>query len=136
MSLTNGITNTSSGADRIIPASAAPTTIESTTNPIKDSEAAVLTIQSASELKQAQSHGELLPISDENFIKAIDKALKAIQGRNTTFEYLVHKQTQQIVIKVLDKESGELIREIPPEKNLDFISKLMEKAGLFVDQRR
>ncbi|MCU6792939.1 flagellar protein FlaG [Paenibacillus sp. WQ 127069] len=135
MNHVNGV-NTSGGTDRFIPVSVVSASVESSTNPIKDSEAAVLTMQSTTELKQAQLQGELLPISDENFIKAIDKALKAIQGRNTTFEYLVHKQTKQIVIKVLDKDSGELIREIPPEKSLDFISKLMEKAGLFIDQRR
>jgi len=39
-------------------------------------------------------------------------------------------------VKVLDSETNEVIREIPPEKILDMVAKMWELAGLIVDERR
>jgi flagellar protein FlaG len=40
------------------------------------------------------------------------------------------------MVKVLDKDTGKVVREIPPEKILDMVAKFMEKAGIIVDERR
>jgi flagellar protein FlaG len=40
------------------------------------------------------------------------------------------------MIKVIDRETKELLLEIPPEKALDAIAKMWELAGIFVDERR
>ncbi len=81
-------------------------------------------------------NGEKISISDEQLILAIDRAIKSMQGRPTSLEVSVHEKTNQIMVKVLDNETGDTIREIPPEKTLDFIAKIWELAGLIVDERR
>ena len=68
-------------------------------------------------------------------MKAIELAVKALEGPSTMFEMKVHEKTNAIVVKVLNKETGEVIREIPPEKTLDLVAKMMEFAGLLVDER-
>ncbi len=93
-------------------------------------------IHTAQELKKAEAQGENVPISDEQIIKAIDKAIKAVQGAETVLDFSVHKDTKQIMVKVLEKESGKVVREIPPEKMLDFVARLWEMAGILVDERR
>jgi flagellar protein FlaG len=40
------------------------------------------------------------------------------------------------MVKVKDRESGEVIRELPPEKSLDFLAKVWEMAGLLFDEKR
>jgi flagellar protein FlaG len=97
--------------------------------------AASLDISSMKELVKAQQQGESVQISDVQVIKMIERANKALTGRNTTFEFSIHKQTKQILVKVLDKDTGETIREIPPEKTLDMVAKMWELAGLLVDER-
>ena len=93
-------------------------------------------INSENELKEAELSGAQVTISDEQLIRAIERAIKAIQGPYTRLEFSVHEPTKQIMVKVLDRETGELIREVPPEKNLDFVAKLWEMAGILVDVRR
>jgi flagellar protein FlaG len=93
-------------------------------------------IQTTQELRRAKSQGEQIPISEQQLIKAIDRAIKAMQGSETSLQFSVHKQTKQIMVKVLNKDTGEVIREIPPEKTLDIVAKLWEMAGIFVDERR
>ena len=39
------------------------------------------------------------------------------------------------MVKVLNKENGELIREIPPEKTLDLVANMMEIAGILIDEK-
>lgn len=87
------------------------------------------------DLRKAEMRGEKHTVSDEQVVKALEKAIKAMQGKSTTLEFSIHEQTRQIAVKVLDKESGEIIREVPPEKTLDFVAKLWEMAGILVDER-
>jgi len=77
-----------------------------------------------------------LPISEKVVIEAIEKANRAIDGARTEFRFSIHKQTHEISVKVIDKDKGEVIREIPPEKVLDMVAKMWEMAGIIVDERR
>ncbi|GIP40991.1 hypothetical protein J31TS4_42710 [Paenibacillus sp. J31TS4] len=93
-------------------------------------------IQTLKDLKLAELHGDRITISDQQLIKAIDRAIKATQGRHTALDVSVHEKTKTIMIKVMDSDTGDVIREIPPEKSLDFIARIWELAGLVVDEKR
>lgn len=77
-----------------------------------------------------------LPISEKIVIEAIEKANKAINGARTEFKFSIHEETRQILVKVLDKDSGEIIKEIPNEKILDMVACMWEMAGIIVDEKR
>lgn len=47
----------------------------------------------------------------------------------------IHEKTNRITIKLVDKTTQEVIKEIPPEKNLDLLAKRMELAGVMVDEK-
>ena len=77
-----------------------------------------------------------LSVSDEYWIQAVDRANKAVEGAMCNFEYAIHEQTKQIMVKVIDRDTKELIREIPPEKILDMVAKMWELSGIMIDERR
>ncbi len=77
-----------------------------------------------------------MPVSERVVIEAIQKANKAISGGNRRFEFSIHDKTNEIVVKVFDTDTNELIREIPNEKVLDMVAKMCEMAGILVDERR
>lgn len=77
-----------------------------------------------------------MQFSEKFLIQAIEKANKEVLGRNTTFRFSIHEATKRISVTVLDKDTDEVIREIPPEKVLDVVAQMWEMAGLFVDERR
>ncbi|MDT3428008.1 flagellar protein FlaG [Paenibacillus forsythiae] len=87
------------------------------------------------EVRTAINNGAKISIGEEQLIRAIDRALKAMQGPSTELEVSVHEKTHAIMVKVLNKDTGELIREVPPEKTLDIVAKMMEIAGLIIDER-
>ena len=93
-------------------------------------------VSTSKELKELERIGEHVPLGEAQLIKAIERANKALDGAQTTFEFSIHEKTKQIMVKVMDKEDGTVIREIPPEKTLDLVAKLWELAGILVDERR
>lgn len=120
----------------VILSSAAGNRIDGDSADVVQELSVVASIQSVSEMKKAELQGEHISPGEEQLIKAIEKANKALRGKYTTLEFSIHEQTKQIMVKVIDKETGDLIREIPPEKTLDMMAKLMEVAGILVDERR
>ncbi len=68
----------------------------------------------------------------------IKKAVEEINKKANNSEAIfgVHEETNRVTIKIVDKESKEVIKEFPPEKTLDMIAKVWEMAGLFVDEKR
>lgn len=75
-------------------------------------------------------------VSEKEIIKAIEGANKALVQHSTKLEFSIHEASKQIMVKVLNSETGEIIREIPNEKILDLVAKMVELAGIFVDERR
>lgn len=69
---------------------------------------------------------------------AIKKAVEDLNRKmqNTEAQYSVHEGTKRIMIKILDKDSQKVIKEITPEKMLDVIQNIWETAGLLVDEKR
>jgi flagellar protein FlaG len=75
-------------------------------------------------------------LNEKQLIEAIEKTNKAIEGTFCSFRYSVHDETKQIMVKVIDNKTQEVIKEIPPEKILDMVAKIWEVAGIMVDERR
>ena len=97
---------------------------------------ALLHVQTMKDAKRAELQGEYIPISEEQLIKAIERAIKSMEGSMTALDFSIHERTKQVMVKVINKDTGEVIREIPPEKNLDFLAKVWEKCGILVDEKR
>lgn len=54
---------------------------------------------------------------------------------NFQLSFTIHKETEQLVVRVIDPKSNRVIREIPPEELLDLAVRLQEMIGLLVDKR-
>lgn len=87
------------------------------------------------QLQLAENRGEHVTVADEQLIKAVERAAKVLAGPTTTVEMQVHKKTNEVIMKVVNKENGDVIREVPPEKMLDLVAKMMEFAGILIDER-
>lgn len=68
----------------------------------------------------------------------IKRAVEDINKRAMNSEAIfgIHDATNRVTIKIVDRSTKEVIKELPPEKTLDMIAKVWELAGLMVDERR
>ncbi len=72
----------------------------------------------------------------EQLKKAIAEMNRKINNSNEEAVFGVHEDTNRIMIKIMDKETKEVIKEFPPEKTLDMIARIWEMAGILVDEKR
>lgn len=72
--------------------------------------------------------------SNETLHKAIESLNKKMSNSEAIFG--IHEGTNRVTIKIVDKETKEVIKELPAEKTLDMIAKVWEIAGLMVDESR
>lgn len=88
------------------------------------------------EEKRPLEENKAAPLSEKTIISAIEKANSALVLSNRALEFSVHEKTKEIMVKVIDTETKEVIREIPSEKILDMVANILEMAGILVDERR
>lgn len=77
---------------------------------------------------------DTLQMNQETIKKAVEEINKNV--RNSEAIFGIHDATNRITIKIVDKETKEVVKEYPPEKTLDMIAKVWEMAGLMVDEKR
>lgn len=75
--------------------------------------------------------------SQEAEMEKIHKALEILSEQlpNTEAQFGIHDETNRVTIKLVDKDTKEVIKEIPPEKTLDTLAKCMKMAGILVDEK-
>lgn len=72
--------------------------------------------------------------TNEQVKKAVEKMNKNLSNSEAIFG--IHDATNRVTIKIVDKETKEVLKELPPEKTLDMIAKAWELAGILVDEKR
>lgn len=93
-------------------------------------------LTSANYQQTADKEEKELSATERHIKSEISKANQRLKSNNIRCEFGYHEETKRVTIKVYDKETEEIIREIPPEKTLEMIEKIWELAGLLVDEKR
>ena len=86
--------------------------------------------------QQQQAQAKNTQAASEQLKKAIAEMNKKINNTNEEAVFGIHEKTNRVMIKILDKETKEVIKEFPPEKTLDMIARIWEMAGILVDEKR
>ena len=109
-------------------------TAESSATPMMDLSTAMVAQSAESNTNQNDNNQQDEEKNFENIKKAVDNLNKNM--KNTSAIYGIHEGTNRVTIKIVDKQTKEVIKELPPEKTLDMISKVWEMAGMLVDEKR
>lgn len=80
------------------------------------------------------SNEQQLP-TNEQLKRAVEQLNKNMIAHSEAV-FGIHEGTNRVTIKIVDKDTKEVLKELPPEKTLDMIAKVWEMAGILVDERR
>ncbi len=83
---------------------------------------------------QQQEKKNQQPVNNDNIRSALDELSK--KQANYATQFGIHEKTNRLTVKIIDKKTKEVVKELPPEKTLDMIAKVWEYAGLIVDDKR
>ena len=71
--------------------------------------------------------------SNEQIKKAVSDLNKKMS--NTACQFGINEELNRVTIKIIDKDTKEVIKEFPAEETLEMIEKAWELAGIMVDEK-
>ena len=72
---------------------------------------------------------------DEKSVSYMTKELNELMSKiNCNLEFQYHKEVNMMSVRMLDKKTHEVIKEVPPEEMLDQMAKAREWLGAFLDK--
>ena len=75
------------------------------------------------------------PLTVEQLEKVAQQLQDFVGDLNRSLEFSVDKDSGRDVIKVFDRESGDLLKQLPSEEVLTLVSKLSDMVGGFIDAK-
>jgi len=72
----------------------------------------------------------------ETSMMSTSKDVNKLINKNTVAEFGFFENTNKVIIKIKDKYTNEVIKEIPSEKSIEIFEKALEMAGILVDEKR
>ncbi len=87
-------------------------------------------------LNQTDQEKPQKKIDVEDLLKDIEKSLERVRliFRGEA-QFILDRDLNMIIIKIKDKETGEIIRQIPPEVAVKIAKNLQELIGILFDER-
>ena len=72
---------------------------------------------------------------DENSVSYMTKELNDLMRRiDADLEFQYHKEVNTMSVKMLDKKTGEVLKEVPPEEMIKHMIKAKDWLGAFLDK--
>jgi flagellar protein FlaG len=62
------------------------------------------------------------------------KSNQALESMNHRLRFQVHDDTGQLMVQLVDFETGEVVRQQPPEEFLELAARIREMVGIFLDR--
>ena len=88
----------------------------------------------AANLKEGMSESQN-SFTPKSIMKAIEAMNKELEPSGKKLAYSIHERTNQMIIKVIDIETDEVIKEIPDEKLMDMMADFCEASGILIDEK-
>jgi len=92
-----------------------------------------LNVEKASEEPKKQQN------NDVDLSKAMDSLKKTFERLSRFFkteaQFTIERELNMIIIKIKDKDTGEIVRQIPPEVAVKIAKNLQELIGILFDEK-
>lgn len=110
--------------------------ITTTEKPAKASEQSKTTEQQHEKhlriYKEEEQKNKLQRNDAEHIVKGLNEFLSP---KETNLSFKLHDKLDRYYVEVIDKETKEVIREIPAKELLDMHAKMLEFLGVFIDKK-
>jgi flagellar protein FlaG len=84
--------------------------------------------------KQPSKKVERKDVNENELNRAMEELNKHFQIFNTRLSFSFNDDNDMTVIKIQDRNSGEVIKQIPPQEMLDSLSKISNIVGILIDK--
>ncbi|PKL16669.1 MAG: hypothetical protein CVV49_15165 [Spirochaetae bacterium HGW-Spirochaetae-5] len=82
------------------------------------------------------AHHEMKNIDPEEVKKAVNELNRLSGNFNEKVKFSLDDKTNRVIIKVMDRDTNEVISEIPGKFSIRLLEHFREYMGLFIDESR
>jgi uncharacterized FlaG/YvyC family protein len=75
------------------------------------------------------------PVNETFLRNQIDHMNKAAKALETHAQFSFDKEAGRVVVKVIDDQTGEVLKQIPPQDFLDLVTEIRKFVGMFLDKK-
>lgn len=87
-------------------------------------------------IAQKESTVPDMKFTKENVEQIVDTLNSAARSVNQRVAFSYNEGTKRVIMKVVDSDTNEIVREIPPKEMIRFLEKMHELIGMIVDESR
>ncbi|MCA9410380.1 MAG: flagellar protein FlaG [Candidatus Omnitrophica bacterium] len=130
--LTINASNLSEAAARATPPAVVPSSIPSPeTRPAGNS---VDSVRDEIAAKSGISEPESRPVSLEDLSKAVEQLENVAKLANRSVQFRISEKGDDIQVLVINEDTDEVIREIPPDAAIELADRIQGTLGLLIDK--
>lgn len=112
-------------------ASEAPAQEVSQAQPVDTFAAEDAKAQDEAAAEQKEQHE---PLSEEQTAYITEQLNEIMRNINVDLQFQYHKEVNFMSVRMLDKKTGEVLREVPPEAMVEHMIKVHDWIGAFLDK--
>lgn len=87
------------------------------------------------EQKQRIKLTEETTLNKDQLASIVDGLNSFLEPTDTSIKYELHEKLDRYYVTIVDKDTDEIIKEIPPKKMLDVYASIAELMGFIVDKK-
>ena len=84
---------------------------------------------------KAQQDAQKRGPTEQEVQRAVAEANTKFSGPNEKIAFGYEKRLNMLIVQVQDRNTGEVVREIPPQEFIDFKVAMRERIGLLLDKQ-
>ncbi|MCM3389777.1 flagellar protein FlaG [Ureibacillus chungkukjangi] len=74
-------------------------------------------------------------ITEEKLKQAVDSLNEFLESNHNSSKFVYHEGLDRYFVQVVNKDTEEVIKEIPPKKLLDAFYEMQKMVGMIVDEK-
>ncbi len=92
----------------------------------------------AEQVNPVQSQPRNIPheLNKEEMSDLIEKLNNGVRDIHERLSFSYHEKTQRIIVKIINSNTNEIIREIPPKDAIKLLEHIQDFLGMLVDESR
>ncbi|MED4552337.1 flagellar protein FlaG [Lysinibacillus capsici] len=123
---------TAQSMDAVIPASDISKTAETTNSPKSEVTAKSVARQV---IEEVNFNGEEQEITKDKLQNVVDTVNEFLQVNHNASKFVLHDGLDRYFVQVVNTQTEEVVKEIPPKKILDAFYEMQKLLGMIVDEK-
>ena len=75
------------------------------------------------------------PVNLQEVTQMTEAMNKFVQAMDANIRFLIHQETNQIIVQVVDQTDNKVLKEFPPHEFLDTMAAIRDYVGILLDKK-